>query len=120
MKLVPERAQQILLKMFEAEFEDIKEVIKDFRIAKMMFKRPQTNSYVTPGMKSRDSDNFSKLMSFLMANQSGGRVCTPQAFGFYSSGMSSQMDEKSNLNKTHSSHDIEKEGQIVSMNSMDG
>ena len=66
--MIPEKSQQILLKMFDSEFEEIKEVIKDFWIAKVMFSKPKTNQYVTPGMKSRDSENFQKLISFLIAN----------------------------------------------------
>jgi hypothetical protein len=56
--------------MFKAEFGEIKEVVKDFRLAKELFKRQTVSPYVTPGLKG-DTDVFSKLISFLVASKTG-------------------------------------------------
>lgn len=39
-KLHPHKSADLLLKMFWTEFDEIKEVVKDFRIASDIFKRP--------------------------------------------------------------------------------
>lgn len=56
------------MKIFKNEFDEIKSIVKDFRMADDLFKKPLTRQYVMPGMKE---ERFAKLISFLLLNQSG-------------------------------------------------
>ena len=86
-------ASHHLLKMYAEEFEEIKDVVKDFRFANELFKKKSSaKQYPTPGMSNSSNEIFARLMSFLVASKWGNIQSTDQLLQI------TQEDEKASVN----------------------